>query len=261
MRSRPFQVIQGRDAQPSRPRTGGPPVLTFERTACVCVRLRRGRAGFTLVELLVVVGLIALLAAGAGIALSDSGAQALAGAQKNVAGLVGAARAEAALHQTRARLYVYGTRPPAGNAERFLRLLQVFREDPAESNRFVAVGSPLYLPRGVYVVPNITTGLIAAGVQWPANPPARSTFAANNPQPLNPVPPPGSVWAGGSGYFFEFSAEGTLLPAQATHARLVLARGRVTDGLPQFDNPGTIRGLLIRSATGAVTYANDASGL
>jgi prepilin-type N-terminal cleavage/methylation domain-containing protein len=116
---------------------------------------------FTLVELLVVIGIVALIAGGFGLALGDSGGPALATAQTSVLTMAGAARAQAAVQQTKVRLYVYGTRPPVGDAEKFLRLLQLFREEPADSGNYLPVGSAVVLPRGVYVVPNSTTGLVA----------------------------------------------------------------------------------------------------
>src|SRR5690606_33160709 len=57
---------------------------------------------FTLVELLIVIGLIVLFVGGAALALGGRGGEgaALAGAQSLLAGLVGATRAQSALHQT-----------------------------------------------------------------------------------------------------------------------------------------------------------------
>jgi type II secretory pathway pseudopilin PulG len=217
-----------------------------------------GAAAFTLLELLVVIGLIALLAGGLGFALSDTGGNSLATAQNTIASLAGTARAQAATHQGQARLYVYGLRPPNGDADKFLRLLQVFREEPAGSGNFTAVGDAVSLPRGVYVVPPSTTGLLASGVVWPsANPDLRSTFATPQPQALRPAQPAGAAFGGAvTGYYLEFAADGTLAPAVQPYARLVVATATLANNLPQFNNPAAVRGVLLRPS-GALTLAND----
>jgi prepilin-type N-terminal cleavage/methylation domain-containing protein len=123
--------------------------------------------GFTLIELIVVIGLIAFMVGAISLALGDTGGSSLASAQNSVAALVGAARAQAAVNQTEARVVIYAARPPGGDAEKYLRLLQVFVATPAGSKTWQAVGAPVYLPRGVFVVPTATTGLLATGVVWP----------------------------------------------------------------------------------------------
>src|SRR5687768_15558132 len=96
-------------------RRGKPPSLSRnDAMAWIRLRVRLNSArsstrascrAFTMVELLVVMGMIVLFAGGAALALSGRGGEgaALANAQSLVAGLVGATRAQAALHQTNAR--------------------------------------------------------------------------------------------------------------------------------------------------------------
>ncbi len=223
-----------------------------------CAAARRFSSAFTLLELLVVVGLIALLAGGLGFALADAGGNSLATAQSTIASLVGSARAQAAVHQTSARVYVYGLRPPNGDAGKFLRLLQVFREEPAGSGTYQAVGDAVYLPRGVYVVPPSTTGLLASGIVWPAaNPGLLSTFATPQPQALRPAQPAGAAFGGAvTGYYIEFAADGTSNPAIQPYGKLVVATAALASNLPQFNNPAAVRGVLLR-ASGAISFVND----
>lgn len=220
----------------------------------------RARGGFTLIELLVVVGLISLLAAGIGLSLADAGGNSLATAQKILATMIGSARAQAAVHQTETVLAIYGTRPPTGEAEKYLRLLQVFRNDNpgASQPRWVPVGSPVSLPRGVHVVPNTTSGLLAAGVTWPSNPPLVSTL----PRTVNLGQQTGTPFGGAAtALVVEFSADGTIAQVgNLPHARLVVAT--TTNGpnnVPLFNNPAAVRGVLLRP-TGAVTFVNEALG-
>jgi prepilin-type N-terminal cleavage/methylation domain-containing protein len=212
--------------------------------------------GFTLLELLVVVGLIVLLAAGVGISLGDAGGNSLASAQKILAGLVGAARAQAAVHQTEARLMIYATRPPLGDTEKFLRLLQVFRAEPAGSANWVPAGAPILLPRGIFIVPPATAGLLASGVVWPANPAPVSTVETGT----DPNQPGGTAFNGASVvYYVEFAPDGAFTqPTAGPYVTLAVSTAATVNGLPQFNNPGAIRGLLLRSS-GAIAFANDAA--
>jgi type II secretory pathway pseudopilin PulG len=212
-----------------------------------------------LLELLVVVGLIALLAAGFGIALGDTGGNALASAQSTLATLAGSARAQAAVHQTEAVLAIYGTRPPTGDPDKYLRLLQVFRNSTPGAARptWVATGSPAMLPRGVYVVPPSTAGLLASGVTWPSNPPLVSTLRG----PIALTQPAGTPFGtGATAFVVEFAADGTIAQIGALpHARLVVATAARANNLPQFNNNGAVRGLILRP-TGALTFVNQAIG-
>src|SRR5205823_2782375 len=78
---------------------------------------------FTLIELLIVCGLISALVGIAALALGGRGGEgvALANAQSTVAALAGAARTQAVLNQTSTRLIIYATLPPTGDAAKYLR--------------------------------------------------------------------------------------------------------------------------------------------
>ena len=219
------------------------------------IRLPSFRSAFTLIELMVVIGIMALVAVGLGRALSDTGGNSLATGQTTLAAMVNSARAQAAVSQTETRLMIYATRPPAGDAEKFLRLLQVFRAEPQGSNTWVPVGAAVVLPRGIYVVPTSTAGLLSAGVTWPTNPPLLSTLG----NPVNPNQPAGTPFGNSTAYFLEFKADGTItqMGTQA-YARLLVATAVLSNNVPQFNNAGAVRGLLIRPS-GGVTFANDAN--
>jgi prepilin-type N-terminal cleavage/methylation domain-containing protein len=212
---------------------------------------------FTLIELLAVIGVIVLLVGGIGLALSDPGATSLANAQNTLAALAGTARAQAAVRQTEARLLIYATRPPNGDSEKYLRTLRVVvAATPGSTGPgaiWTAVGAPVSLPRGICVVPAATAGLIASGVTWPTNPAPVSTlltpaaaYAITGEPATSPTPT----------YFaLEFSPSGTVNPAAA---KLAVSPAAVANSLPAFNNPGAVRGLLLRTS-GAITFVNDAA--
>lgn len=228
---------------------------------------------FTLIELMVVVGLIVLLVAGAGIALSGRGGEgvALSGAQGTLAGLVGSTRAEAALNQTTARLLVYALPPPTGDAGKYLRTLQIVREEPQGSSNWYAVGDPVTLPTPVCVVPTspVPATHLNTGVTW------------NNTIATGPVSTLGTINSfnyfgrvggvakqffgvqGGSGRVFtlDFDQTGAVVSATSTGAVKVALTTAVlaTSSVPKFNNASAVRGLIVRK-TGAVSLVNDATG-
>jgi hypothetical protein len=214
--------------------------------------------GFTLIEMMSVIGLIVIVIAGVGFALRDNAGSSLAGAQNMLGSLVGQARAQAAVNQTESRLMVYATRPTAGDPEKYLRLMQVFIASPQGSTTWTPVGDPVYLPRGVYFVPTTTTGLVASGVTWSTNPaPVSSPIGTGS----NPGQPVGTAFNGASTVFFvEFKADGSLNPPANPYIKLAVTTGGLSSAnLPAFNNAFAVRGVLIRP-NGAVSYVNDATG-
>lgn len=219
--------------------------------------MRSARA-FSLIELMVVVSIIGFTALGFALALKDTGGSSLASGQTLLSTMVSTARSQAALHQTEARLLIYGTRPPGGDPEKFLRLMQVVRAEPAGSNTWVPASGAVSLPRGIYVVPTAVTGLLAGGVVWQSsNPTLLSTLGA----PFNPAQPTGTPFATpATAFYLQFSADGTVQQVGTQpYARLLVATGALSAAnLPQFNNAAAVRGLVIRPS-GAVTFVNNAT--
>lgn len=211
---------------------------------------------FTLIELMIVVGLIALLVGAVGLALGGTGSTALATAQNSLASLAGTARAQAALHQTEARLLVYATRPPVGDTDKFYRYLRVvIAETPGSTGagaRWSPVGAPVLLPSGINVVPNSTTGFLATGVTWPTNPAPVSLFLSATAARYTISGDPATS-AADTYLAVQFAPDGTVTPLGA---KLALATATIANGLPQFNNAGSVRGLLLRPS-GGITRVNE----
>jgi prepilin-type N-terminal cleavage/methylation domain-containing protein len=208
--------------------------------------------GFSLIELLVVMGIMVAMVAGFSLALRGGGTSgfALQSAQSELAALLGAARASAVLHHTSARLLISAAPPPQGDAEKYLRCLQVAREEPAESGRWVAEHDPVYLPRGIFMVPpTVPASHLAPGVSWPGGQFAPvSALAAAASCDLN-----GRNF--GEAYAVEYAPDGRPDPAVG---KLVLATARPSrDSFPRFDNPSAVRGLRLFSS-GSIGWVNRA---
>ena len=239
------------------------------------------RAAFTLVELLAVVALIVTFAGVFALALSGRGGEgaALTNAQSIVSSLVGATRAQAALHQTTARLLVYAQQPPAGDASKYLRLLQVARLEttPQGVSIWVAAGDPVLLPLPICVVPPspVAANHLNTGVVWNNNaatgpvsifaPQILSNFMLNGQSTVGGGRPvPGQLFGGtggGRAYYLEFGPDGTVTsntsnsPTKIALATAVLAPAT----LPRFNNAYGVRGLFVRKS-GAISLVNDSTG-
>jgi len=125
----------------------------------------RHRRGFTLLELLVVVGLIAALASVLVSGLAGAGqTHALQSAQATVANLVTAARLKAPATNRKTRLLV---NVDPGTPERYLRLvvLQLARQPGSSPEDWDTIQS-VFLPAHTYVVPGSLTGLVSDSTQW-----------------------------------------------------------------------------------------------
>jgi type II secretory pathway pseudopilin PulG len=208
-------------------------------------RVTASGSAFTLLELLVVIGLIAALAGALGLKLrAPSGAVALQAGQGALAGLCGAARARAALGGVNARLVVSADPTDADGA---LRWWQVVEEDAAHAGRWLSAGDGFCLPRGVYTVPPPGSD-VPGDAAWPA---ARRSTALAAAQAMTINGAPARLF-----FYVAFTPRGT-----TGGGNLVLAAGRPGPGAAGFpcslENSDDVRGVLLRSS-GAVTLLNDA---
>lgn len=109
----------------------------------------RPAAAFTLIELLVVISIIAVLAAGVGLALRGNNPESsLRSAQGLMVGALSSARGQAALAQTETRLVLQAD---SGDAN-FLRSIRVVAKEASDTT-WKQVGNEIILPEGVYVIP------------------------------------------------------------------------------------------------------------
>lgn len=235
---------------------------------------RRALVGFSLIELLVVVGLIVVLVGVVSFALSGRGSEgvALANAQSILSGLVTSTRSQAALHQTNARLIVYATVPSGtvGDANKYLRMLQVVR---LEGSNWVAVGGPVTLPGSICVVPvsPVPATHLATGVTWNNNATTGPVSTLSTATGFSTIGQ--SVVAGGrttaqyfgttgSGriFYLEFDSTGTVVSNLTSNPTRIALTTAVTEPSvpPKFNNANRVRGLFIRKS-GAISLVNDAT--
>jgi hypothetical protein len=220
-----------------------------------------------------VVGVIVILVGGFGVALAGRGGEgaALASAQSLVSSMVGAARAQAALHQTSARLIVYAQQPTTSQDLRYLRALQVLRLEtaPNGTTTWVAAGDPVNLPLPICVVPPapVPTTHLRSGVTWNNNVATGPTSVLTIATGFNYRGQTGAVatqffgsqGASGRIFYLQFEPDGTVSSNTSTNpTKIVVTTAVLGATLPAFDNANTVRGVFVRKS-GSVALVNDAT--
>jgi len=202
-------------------------------------------AAFTLIELLVVMGLIAILAAGVGLALQGGDRSvALQAAQGTLASLLTSARGQAALAGRNAALVVQAD---PGSPDSYLRAVTVAVRDTADTT-WVPVDDWVLLPPNAYFLPaTVPDGaLIVPGDDWSG---LRSSAFAPALDSCDGIPclvlsftPRGTISGGG---------DLVLAPAVRQPAGAAVSI--------QFIRPDAVRGVVL-STYGIATLIDDRSG-
>ena len=223
----------------------------------------RHRRGFTLFELLVVIGLIAALSLVLLGGLGGGGkSAALQSAQAVLANLVSAARTKAQADGGGTRLLINIDPANTADPSRFLRYIAIQTQVAGVWQSATVVD--IYLPEGVYVVPgnfaSIPAGLFSTGTAAPwtksDSAPLRSTaLRANQIISATINSPATEQWVS-----VGFAPAGTT----AQSGDIILAGGHPRapgsfapgESPVELENPETIRGLTL-SAYGLPTLIND----
>jgi len=175
------------------------------------------RRGFTLIEVLVVVGLIVLLAGALGLALrGGEGGSGLIAAERAVAGLFQGARAQAVLLGTEARVIIADD---VSDPDRYMRTLALvyLSTDPAKPGVWLSNGEAVTLPPGLYVIPANYSGTA----------PVRSSADGQGMGFVEGFPFRESTASGGSAWLsFAYDAQGV---ARQPGAKIVIGAGRRLD--------------------------------
>ncbi|WP_442891001.1 pilus assembly FimT family protein [Congregicoccus parvus] len=222
-----------------------------------CVARRR-TAGFSLIELLAVIAIIAVMSGLVGYLLRGSGTESrgLQTAQSTVASLLTLARSQAAVS---GRSAVFLVNNNEANSDRYLRYLVVATLNP-DSGIWEPVNEGVTLPHGCYVRRHSSAGNpaneIETGADWSSVFSTALSFSVS--QAINGDPASPETWMG-----IRFSPRGTTIQA-GNNPDVVLATGRVNPpGAAKpftWTNPDNVRGVSV-SIYGQLTMLNNRKDL
>lgn len=117
--------------------------------------MQRNKA-FTLIELLIVLGLIMVASSVMVISSGNNDGVALKSSQRIVSSIAQGARGQAILKQTPARIIIYADRGPNRDEDKYLRFFGIITQDPKDSKKWIAATKGTYLSKGIYFMPELT---------------------------------------------------------------------------------------------------------
>lgn len=199
---------------------------------------RMRSAGFTLIELMVAIGVMAILAGILFTAFNQNrNAPRLETAQMLLSQAFANARSVAILKQNRARLIIYAKEPEnSEESQKFLRYFGVVVETQNDSNLWEMALKGEYLPEGIFFIPQSTENL-----DWQEGRPSsrnnnqsmQLAFPSLEPEPEGSSP---ERWE-----FYEFKSTGRM---SGLTNKVVLAQGDMRDLKPEFPPTAALAGMV-----------------
>ena len=209
-------------------------------------------SAYTLVELLVVIGVLAIAFSFLYVGFGSGDGAKLSSAERTLSGLVKAARAQAVLKNAEVRLIIHNDANEADKFRRFVGL--IYDKDTGPGRNWIALDKGIYLPKGIYFDADASaTNSGTNGASWTiANNTMRIDFPRLSGQDGN---------NGTRHLFYEFNDNGTF---SDPNAYLVFRAGQFIPGSIAPDFPAAkanIKSALILRPAGTATLIDDPSDI
>lgn len=218
------------------------------------IRKFRKVKAYTLVELLVVMGVLLIAFSVIYVGSNSGDGTKLSSAQRTLSGLVKTARSQAILKNARVRLIIHND-ANINEIDKYRRFIGIvyYGTDSSDNTGWIAADKGTYLPKGIYFDPATSSTL--SGTIWTI----ASAMQINYPRLSAQTEDSGTNFL-----FYEFNSNGT---SSNSNAYLIFRAGKVVPGtdntvtldLPSSDQQQKSRirsGLIIRKA-GTATLIND----
>ena len=215
--------------------------------------MKKNQKGYTLVELMVVLGLMVIAFSYVIVTTINNDGMSLKSSQRIISAVAQGAKGQAIMKQSPARLIIYADESNDRDDNKYLRYFGIITQDPQNPKRWVAETEGTYLPKGIYFMPEVSQIINGEDkrikkmfIEYP-----RIQSKESDPR------------YGEEYYYYEFNANGTMA-LNCVNAWLVFGAGSLDVKGNQkfdisFDNPakdGLRSGLIFRKV-GSSTLVTD----
>ncbi len=155
---------------------------------------------FTLIELLIVLGLIMVASSVMVISTSNNDGLALKSSQRLISSIAHGARGQAILNQAKTRIIIYADKGVKRDEEKFLRYIGIITQDEKNPKKWNAATKGTYLSKGIYFIPQLTRQINGIGKSQ-----GLKTMRLEYPRIKSQLAGKGEEF-----YFYEFNQNGTI---------------------------------------------------